>query len=477
MAFAIGYYILSFVVSLISPFWGLVGFTCSLLLRFQDLYPEINMIKPFSLLLVGMVLSCIINKDKLSKLEWKQDKLILAILGLSILGLVIMSPGSLVFETYNFICSIFLYYFVSRILQTPTQFIQLFFCMALSVTYLAYLAIGDIAQFPDTSLYIEHGSKRWQGIGYYANSNEYGQLMITTIPFLLGVILLRKSLILSLISMALMGVMLFVMVKSGSRTVMITVGLMFVGTIMLRGKGNIAKKAIVGATMSILLLTVLTFMPGPIQERMGTVLDAGNDESFQGRTRSWDHGFDMLSWYPITGVGKGQWIEYHGLMPHNSYVQVMAEMGIIGIWVFLWVIWRCLLQFKPIFKKPAALPNGPPSQEGERENHLFAKEDHLIEVYVNEPITHINSFEEDFDNEGSHAAENSFEETTLTNEGRTVAIAVLVTFCGWLLYIFLGNQGYSTWTYFYLGLCTALANFMPIEESEKDEQNDLFYET
>ena len=121
------------------------------------------------------------------------------------------------------------------------------------------------------------------------------------------------------------------MIKTESRTVMVTLALMFVGTFMLRGGGNIAKKAIIGGVMTVVMLVALTFMPGPTQERMSTVLDAGNDESFQGRTRSWDHGFAMLSWYPITGVGKGQWIEYHGLMPHNSYVQVMAELGVFGI--------------------------------------------------------------------------------------------------------------------------------------------------
>lgn len=435
-------------VSLISPFWGLVGFICSLLLRFQDHYPQINAIKPFTLLLLGMLLSCIINKDQLSKLEWKQDKLILAMLLLSMAGLLIMEPASLILESYMFLCSISIYYFSSRILQTPKQFLTLFFCMALCVAYLGYLAIVDIALFPDTTPYIEHSSKRWQGLGYYSNSNEFGQLMITTVPFLLACILIRKSLLLTLCSIGLMGIMFWVMLKCESRTVISTVGLMFVGTFMLRGKGSVVKKAIVGGIMTIIMLTVLMFMPGPIQDRMGSVLDAGNDESFQGRTRSWEHGFAMLSWYPITGVGKGQWLEYHGLMPHNSYVQVMAEMGIFGIWLYIWTIWRCLLQFKPLFQFPTKTSQGPPPYDDDLDS--------------GSPLPNMNSRE-------------IIASNTLTNVERTVAIAVFVTFAGWLLYIFLGNQGYSIWTYFYLGLCTALANFMPIKNKEKESMN-LFNE-
>jgi len=363
MTFAFIYYAASFLISLINPFWGLVGFICSLLLRFQDHYPQLNMIKPFTLLLMGMVLSCIIHKDKLSKLSWKQDKLISYMLLLSIVGLLIMNPRAIIGETYLFICSIALYYFASRILQTPMQFIILFTCMGISVAYLGYLAIEDVARFPKTTEYIDHATGRWQGLGYYANSNEFGQLMITTVPFLLAAILIRKSILLAALSVALMGVMFYVMVKSESRTVMVTLGLMFMGTFMLRGKGNIVKKGIVGGVMAVVMLVALSFTPGPIQERMSTVLDANNDESFQGRTRSWDHGFAMLSWYPITGVGKGQWMEYHGLMPHNSYVQVMAEMGIFGIALYLWIIWRSLLQFKRIFANPEAQESkkAPPS--------------------------------------------------------------------------------------------------------------------
>ena len=81
---AFSYYVISFIISLVNPFWGLVGFVCSLLLRFQDRVPEIVMIKPFILLLFGLILGCIINKDKLSKTVFPHDKLLVAILIISI---------------------------------------------------------------------------------------------------------------------------------------------------------------------------------------------------------------------------------------------------------------------------------------------------------------------------------------------------------------------------------------------------------
>lgn len=454
MVVAFGFYITSFIVSLISPFWGLVGFVCSLLLRFQDHYPQVAIIKPFTLLLFGMLLSCIINKDKLAVSSWLQDKLLISLLVISIIGLAMLAPGDLIGETYLFLCSLSLYFFASRILQTPKDILILFIAMAISICYIGYIAIEDIALNESLSIYIDPRSGRWQGLGYYENSNEFGQLMITTIPFLLATLLASKSNLLKLLSIVMMSVMLFVMVKCASRTVMVTLALMVVGTFMLRGKGNILRKLAVGGTMSVLMLGVLSFMPGPIQERMGTVLDAGNDESFQGRTRSWGYGFDMLSWYPVTGVGKGQWIEYHGLMPHNSYIQIMAELGIFGIGIFLWILSRSFSQFGPVLSSNHA--TGPPSKTLQ-ESTLFDRDD-IEEDHKQEELFQCNQVASD-------------EQTPviIDNFSKSISIAVLITFTAWLLYIFLGNQGYSVWTYFYIGLCAAVQNYLPREETNQLE--------
>lgn len=462
MAFAFSYYIISFIVSLINPFWGLVGFVCSLLLRFQDHYPEVAVIKPFTLLLFGLILSCIINSQKLATRKWEQDKKITILLVISIFGLLVMAPSALIGETYLFICSISMYYFATRILQTPTQFLILFLSMGVSIAYLAITAIEAVALDPANPVYIDLSTNRWQGVGYYANSNEFGQLMITTVPFLYAAILVRKSMILTAVAVALMIPMIYVMAKCESRTVMITLGLMTVGTFMLRGNGNLIKKAMVGAALSGVLIASLSFIPGPLQDRLNTVRDANNDESFQGRTRAWGYGFDMVSWYPVTGVGKGQWGEYHGLAPHNSYVQVMAELGLPGIWVFLLIIWLSFKQFKPILS-----PTAPPDPIKNTASNVFddppTHGDDVAETYYDDTLSPVKATIED-------------QEKPITNFEKTIAIATFVTFCGWLLYIFLGNQGYSVWTYFYIGLCAATGNFLPQDETPKNTTAPIFTE-
>lgn len=458
MIIAIGYYVISFLVSLISPFWGLVGFVCSLLLRFQDHFPQITAMKPFTLLLLGMILSCMINYKSLSKANWLQDKLLLFLFAISIIGLLLLAPGTLINEAYLFLCSLSLYYFASRILKTPQQFVILFLCMAASICYIGYIAIEDIAINGDKSIYIDQRSGRWQGLGYYKNSNEFGQLMITTIPFLIAILLVSKNILLKLFTFSMMALMVFIMIKCASRTVIITLALMIIGSFMLRGKGRLFKKMAIGGGIAGLMLVSLSFMPGHIQERMGTVLDANEDASFQGRTRSWGYGLDMLSWYPLTGVGKNQWQEYHGLAPHNSYIQIMAELGIFGIWIFLWLLMRSYSQTLIIFSNQS---NSPPE---ESLNEVFS--DTLNNTAANQDYhdSNLALAEKEIENSDGDCEKQQF----IDNYSKTITIAILVTFSAWLFYIFLGNQGYSVWTYFYIGLCAAVKNYLPESITEKE---------
>jgi O-antigen ligase len=443
MAFAYLFYFSSFIASIVNPFWGLVGLIVSVLIRFQDRFPAIASIKPFSLLFLGMIIGCIVNKDKLAKHVWKQDQLLLGMLGMSVFGLILLNPGDLIVQTWEFVSSLAFYFFASRIMQTRQQFAILFGVMSCCIVFMGYEAIVDVARNPETSQFIDPRNGRWQGLGYYQNANEFGQLMITTLPFLFAALLMKSNILIKLGAICFMVVLVFVVGKTGSRTVMVLLGLMVVGTITLRGSGNVIKKGITGGGMAIIVLFGLSFAPGPIQDRLQTVLDAGSDKSFQGRTRAWDQGFQMVSWYPLTGVGKGQWNKYHGLMPHNSYVQIMAELGPIGIFLFLWCLRLCFEEFKPFFIEPETKSDSDPP------NSLSVQTAEVHPVWGTQ-LSKTNS---------EQVIESSTE--PVDPQTKTIVIAVLVVMAAWLTYIFLGNQGYAVWTYFYIGLCCAVRSLRP----------------
>lgn len=451
MGYAISFHVISFFISLFNPFVGFIGLTCSVLIRFQDRYPEIAQMKPFTFLFIGMLLGCYINRDKLSKIEWKQDKLLLSLLGISVVGLIVQNPGALIWEIWQYICVLGFYFFATRLLKTERHFITLFFVMALCISFMAYEAIKSVEMDPLNTPFIDHGNGRWQGLGYYKNANEYGQLMITTIPFLLGIVMLRKSLILSLVCFCMMGVMIYVMGKSMSRTCMATLGVMTILTFALRGDGNLVKKAVVGGLIGVMLVGLLSYMPGPIRDRLNTVREAGDDESFQGRVGAWKYGFEMLAWYPVTGVGKSQWDSHHGKAPHNSFIQIMAELGVPGIAVFFWIIALSFIEFIPILipsnQDPPGMKGGSNEEKkykaGNNQVGAAARKNRSVEKMAAKAV-----------------------ESKLRNN-KTIAIAAVSTFSGFIIYIFLGNQGYGVWTYFYIGVCAAIRNLIYIPEPKK----------
>lgn len=451
MTFAYTFYFSSFIASLINPFWGLVGLIVSVLIRFQDRYPEIVSIKPFSLLFLGMIIGCFLHRDKLAQHDWKQDKLLIYILIVSILGLLVMNRGEVIPQTWEYISSLAFYFFATRLLQERKHFIILFAVMSCSIVYMGYEAIEHVALFPETSHFLDERNGRWQGLGYYKNANEFGQLMSTTLPFLLAALIMKNNIVIKIVALGFISILVYVVTKSESRTVMVLIGVMIVLTIILRGRGNIIKKTIKGSVIGVVLLVGLSYAPGPIQDRLGSILDAGSDKSFQGRTRSWEHGFAMLSWYPITGVGKGEWIEYHGLMPHNSYVQVMAELGIAGIILFISILKLSFLEFKPFFIDPEDSPD--------KNNHS-----------KDQPFYKANTDKENIDTEAITPV------IEIPIETKTVVIAVATVYTCWLIYIFLGNQAYSIWTYFYIGLCGAIRNLLPQEMNMPSKEFNVFGE-
>ena len=419
-----------------------------MLIRFQDRFPAIATIKPFSLLFLGMIIGCIINRDKLAKHEWKQDKLLLGMLGFSVFGLLVMSPGDIISETWEFISSLAFYFFASRLMQHRWQFLTLFAVMSCCIVYMGYEAIVDVYANPETTQFIDRRNGRWQGLGYYQNANEFGQLMITTLPFLFAALLMKNNILVKIVAIGFCAILIFVVGKTGSRTVMVLLGMMVVLTFVLRSGGNIIKKALVAGTMGAVLLGVLSFVPGPIQDRLSTILDAGSDKSFQGRTRAWGHGFDMVMWYPVTGVGKGQWNNYHGLMPHNSYVQIMAELGPIGIFLFIWILYLGAQEFKPFLGDT----DPDPPDKAKKSTAVFEQEVHPIWG---------TAVEAGQDSEEKQTSADEVPRAPVDKQTKTVVIAVAVVVIGWLVYIFLGNQGYAVWTYFYIGLCAAVRNLNP----------------
>lgn len=60
------------------------------------------------------------------------------------------------------------------------------------------------------------------------------------------------------------------------------------------------------------------------------------------RYEAWAAGLDMFKQSPIYGVGARMFTDHHYLTAHNSYVLTLAELGVVGMFLFVTVIYLCI---------------------------------------------------------------------------------------------------------------------------------------
>lgn len=97
-----------------------------------------------------------------------------------------------------------------------------------------------------------------------------------------------------------------------------------------------------------ILLTLVTMPAAYLVMSKFRTIDASED-SAQGRIHAWFEGIQMFKYRPITGIGKGEFIEVHARTAHNSYVLILAELGILGYTLWFMSIGLTLLMLHRVF--------------------------------------------------------------------------------------------------------------------------------
>ena len=66
------------------------------------------------------------------------------------------------------------------------------------------------------------------------------------------------------------------------------------------------------------------------------------DASTQLRYEAWATGLNLFKASPVFGVGQGQFTDHHFLTAHNSFVLTLAELGFIGLYLFVCLVYLTL---------------------------------------------------------------------------------------------------------------------------------------
>jgi O-antigen ligase len=219
------------------------------------------------------------------------------------------------------------YYFLMRF--ALRELWQFQFLIRLLIALNVALAVSGIAQ-----LYWGAGlggvpvdaSGRIQGAGIFRNPNDLALSLVMFVPFLLDPITGVKGITTRrVLASSCLAVLLLALYYAESRGATLALLAILIVYAFKRFDRRIA------SVLTIAVLVVF-FTLGPLRFRAP---DSRARESTQLRLEAWQAGLDMFTSHPVFGVGYNRFGYLHTRAAHNSFLHVLAELGIFG--AFFWV--------------------------------------------------------------------------------------------------------------------------------------------
>ena len=216
------------------------------------------------------------------------------------------------------------------------------------------------------------GRAAWNYI--YNNPNDLAGFLLLEFSLVAGVVVTERKRWISLAARIGMVVLPFLILLTGSRGGFIG----FIAFVLLAFRRKLAHfKA--ASTIAVVAGIIFLFMPDNIWHRLGTIRDAdtasavsqNGDESSIGQRRAiWAVASKIAIEHPVMGVGLGAYSNAHfqysqqpGADPstfgyrdaHSTYLRMAAELGLVGLALFLGLIGATLLDAERTRRRYAQL--------------------------------------------------------------------------------------------------------------------------
>ncbi len=327
------FFFTSLVFSIINPVIGLACLYFGLIVRISDRYPSLINIPFIKIIVVIIFVSFITNRNAFHNIELKQNRFFLYFLISIIFGLLLMAPSTLFDQLVDLIVLAIVYFYVASVINTNRSF--KFFAWSILI-FCTYLGIDGLYNY-HLSNPVYFTNDRLNSVGFYSNPNEYGMILNYAVPFAYILFKTHRNKFIKIVPFIMTGFLALPLTLTLSRTAIVTFAFMLF-LLAFAEKKKIIAFIIIGSMLAIAAPKI----SNTVISRIETIKDRGSDESYQGRKRAWSQGLRMAQWYPIFGVGKNQFLTHHGRAPHNSFVQVVAETGLIGFCFWMSLIYLSL---------------------------------------------------------------------------------------------------------------------------------------
>lgn len=254
------------------------------------------------------------------------------ILAFATLPFAVWPSESLRFVTEIFLKNVIFVYFLVQAVRSDRD------SRVIAGALIAGCCVLVIAMLTGLGPLVTYEEDPRMSVGDSYDPNDMALLFVTAIPF--AFFMLKSSRpITRVFLLAAILLMLVGIVKGGSRGGFI--GLLIIGAmILVRGSRQARKYTLITVFVGVAIFAFVA--PPSYWERINTIWHPAEDYNLKaegGRLQIWRTGLDMIAARPLTGVGIAGFPFAHvtfsesklEVSPHNSIVQITAELGIGGL--------------------------------------------------------------------------------------------------------------------------------------------------
>ena len=254
--------------------------------------------------------------------------------------------GSVGVFTDLYVKVILVYLLAVNVITSPRRLRRLSWLLVLAVSFIALLAVLDYARGVNMT---GHGTRVKGSVGgIMGNPNDLALNMVVWLPFALTAAAFAGPALRRLTAAGCAVVMLGAIVASGSRGgfLGLVAMLMVLAVLMVRHRPGYVVAAALAA------LCALPLVPGNYWHRIASITDDAKDDtgSREARQTLFRESLQAYAENPIIGVGAGEFKDWNNNLreqawheSHNVWLQVAAELGTVGLFVFAFVVMRAVL--------------------------------------------------------------------------------------------------------------------------------------
>lgn len=226
--------------------------------------------------------------------------------------------------------------FLCGIMISPHEDAVIRYALELAVTIYAILAIRSCVENANTRYY--HGAIPL--FGTYFDPNYIGIPFVAGTVLQLDNILTRRRFWISGISYIILAVALVYTASRGNMVSWLLSNAMVMYYYLRNNKIQFGRKAFWGIVAVFLVAGLVGFLSEEFEEQWIRMTTFG-EGSDNGRLDLWGRAFSLWLTHPFFGAGYNSMYFYSHLVSHNTYIQILAETGLVGF--VLMAIFACRL--------------------------------------------------------------------------------------------------------------------------------------